>query len=131
MGAESTRCVSAHCHHARMWPGHQPFIGSEALAAEKLSRHELRRYYRAIMPNVYIDKRLQPSLRQRTVGAWLWSGRNAVIAGAAASAVHGSKWVDENVPVELIWRNGRPRRAWSPAMSCYRRANFNVATAFT
>jgi very-short-patch-repair endonuclease len=90
-----------------MWPGHQPFIGTEALAAEKLSRHELRRYYRAIMPNVYIDKRLQPSLRQRTVGAWLWSGRNAVIAGAAASAVHGSKWVDDNVPVELIWRNGR------------------------
>lgn len=90
-----------------MWQGHQPFIGSEALAAEKLSRYELRRYYRAMMPNVYIDKRLQPSLRQRTVGAWLWSGRKAVIAGAAASAMHGSKWVDDDVPVELIWRNAR------------------------
>jgi very-short-patch-repair endonuclease len=91
-----------------MWLGHQPFTGSEALAAGELNRYELRRYFRAIMPNVYIDKRVQPSLRQRTTGAWLWSRREAVIAGAAASAMHGSKWVDDNVPVELIWRNARP-----------------------
>lgn len=79
------------------------------MAAGELSRHELRTYYRAIMPDVYLDKRVQPSLRQRTMGAWLWSRRKAVIAGTAASAMHGSKWVDENVPVELIWHN-----AWSP-----------------
>ncbi|SON61083.1 hypothetical protein MSIMFI_02588 [Mycobacterium simulans] len=91
--------------------GQQPFIGSEALAAGDLSRHELRRYYRAIMPNVYLDKRVEPSLRQRAVAAWLWSQRKAVIAGAAASAIHGAKWVDDNAPVELIWRNARaPRR---------------------
>src|SRR5262249_8748461 len=39
--------------------------------------------------------------------AWLWSHREAVIAGAAASAMHGAKWVDDNAPVELIWRNAR------------------------
>jgi hypothetical protein len=49
----------------------QPFIGSEALAAGEVSRHELATYYRAIMPNVYVDKRVLPSLRQRTVAAWL------------------------------------------------------------
>jgi very-short-patch-repair endonuclease len=85
----------------------QPFIGSEALASGVLTRHELRRYYRAILPNVYLDKRVQPSLHQRSVGAWLWSGRRAVVAGLAASALHGTKWIDDDVPVELIWRNAR------------------------
>ncbi len=85
----------------------QPFLGSEALAAGHLTRHELRTYYRAIMPNVYLDKRVEPSLRQRTTAAWLWSRREAVIAGAAASAMHGSKWIDQTAPIELIWRNAR------------------------
>lgn len=93
-----------------MWQERQPFIGTEAVAAGEVSRHELRRHYRAIMPNVYLEKRVVPSLRQRTVAAWLWSRREAVIAGAAASALHGAKWVDDNTPVELIWRNARAPR---------------------
>ena len=48
-----------------------PFIGTEALASGSLTRYELRRYYRAIMPNIYLDKRVEPSLHQRTVAAWL------------------------------------------------------------
>src|SRR5689334_20267280 len=89
----------------------QPFIGSEAVAAGDISRHELRTYCRAIMPNVYLGTRVEPTLRQRTVAAWLWSRREAVIAGAAAAAIHGAKWVDDRVPVELIWRNARaPQR---------------------
>ncbi len=59
------------------------------------------------MPNVYLENRLQPSLRQRILAAWLWSHRGAVIAGAAASALHGAKWVDDDTVVELIWRNAR------------------------
>ena len=91
--------------------GRQPFIGTEALAAGEVSRHELRKYYRSIMPNVYLEKRVEPSLRQRTIAAWLWSRREAVIAGAAASARHGAKWVDDGAPIELIWRNARtPQR---------------------
>ena len=86
----------------------QPFIGSEALAAGVMNRHELRTYYRAIMPNVYLDKRIEPSLQQRTTAAWLWSRQQAVIAGAAASALHGSRWIDQAAPIELIWRNARP-----------------------
>jgi hypothetical protein len=85
----------------------RPFIGSEALAAGSLSRYELRRYYRAIMPNVYLDKRVEPSLRQRTLAAYLWSRRDAVVSGLAASAMHGAKWVDDDLPVELIWDNAR------------------------
>jgi alkylation response protein AidB-like acyl-CoA dehydrogenase len=85
----------------------QPFIGTDALASGVLTRYELRRYYRAIMPNVYLDKRVQPLLHQRTVAAWLWSGREAVVSGLAASALHGAKWIDDDSPVELIWRNAR------------------------
>ncbi|MDT5363587.1 MAG: hypothetical protein QOC69_5349 [Mycobacterium sp.] len=87
-----------------------PFIGSEALALGQLNRYELRRYYRAIMPNVYLGKRVQPSLGQRTVAAWLWSQRDAVVAGIAASALHGAKWIGDDAPVELIWANARPPR---------------------
>jgi very-short-patch-repair endonuclease len=87
--------------------GKQPFIGSEALAAGVVTWHELDRYYQAIMPNVYVEKWLQLSFRQRILAAWLWSQRDAVVAGAAASALHGAKWVDDDAVVELIWRNAR------------------------
>ena len=85
----------------------EPFIGSEALAGGMLNRYQLRRYYRAIMPNVYLDKRIQPTLRQRTVAAWLWSHRGAVIAGMSAAALYGARWIDDDIPVELIWANAR------------------------
>jgi very-short-patch-repair endonuclease len=90
-----------------MGEGQQPFIGSEALATGSLNRYELRRYHRAIMPNVYLDKRIRPSFRQRTVAAYLWSRREAVISGLAAAALHGTKWIDDDSPVELIWDNAR------------------------
>lgn len=85
----------------------QPFIGSEARAAGDVSWHELDRYFTAIMPNVYLDNRRQPTLRQRILAAWLWSQRDGVISGVAASALHGAKWVDDDTIVELIWRNAR------------------------
>ncbi|MBS9535656.1 DUF559 domain-containing protein [Mycobacterium sp. M1] len=85
----------------------QPFIGSEALAAGKVSWDGLTRYHTALMPNVYLGRGVTPSLAQRTVAGWLWSGRQAVVAGAAASALHGAKWVDDDALIELIWGNAR------------------------
>jgi very-short-patch-repair endonuclease len=87
-----------------------PFIGSEALASGVLKRHELRRYHRALMPNVCIDKRAEATLRSRTQAAYLWSRRQGVVAGLAASDLHGSEWVDDDVSVELIYRNARAPR---------------------
>ena len=88
----------------------EPFIGSEALACGVLNRHQLRTQYRALYPDVYLSNRIEPSLGQRTSAAWLWSQRRAVIAGAAAAALHGTKWIPDNVPVELIHRNSRAPR---------------------
>ncbi|OBG94859.1 hypothetical protein A5698_16555 [Mycobacterium sp. E136] len=100
---------SARWRHGGSRPALQrsPFVGTEALAQGALNRYQLRRYYRPLMPNVYLDREFEPTLRQRTVAAWLWSHREAVIAGAAASAMLGAKWIDDDVPVELIWRNAR------------------------
>jgi hypothetical protein len=88
----------------------KPFIGSEALAAGELTRHQLRTRYRAAFPNVYFGRDVRPSLQQRTAAAWLWSGRRATIAGAAAAALHGAQWIPDDVPVELVHANARPPR---------------------
>jgi hypothetical protein len=84
------------------------FLGSEALANGAVTRHELQRWYRRIYPDVYVGRDCTPSLPDRAYGAWLRSRRRAVIAGAAASALNGAPWVDADVPIELIYCNGRP-----------------------
>jgi hypothetical protein len=82
-----------------------PFVGSEALATGSLTRGQLRWNYRPIFPDVYIAKSMDQSLEAMTIGAWLWSGRRALITGRAAAALHGAKWVDEHAPIELLWQN--------------------------
>ena len=80
-------------------------VGSETLAHGSLTRGQLRWNYRAIFPDIYLARADEPSLANMTVGAWLWSGRQAVITGRAAAALHGAKWVDACAPVELLWYN--------------------------
>jgi hypothetical protein len=72
-----------------------------------LSRHELRQFHTAVLPNVYQEKRAEPTLLHRTQAAWLWSQRQAVVSGLAASALHGANWIADDATVELIWRNAR------------------------
>jgi hypothetical protein len=87
-----------------------PFIGSEALARGALTRHQLRMYYRAVFPNVYLSRDVEASLERRITAAWLWSKRQGTIAGAAAAALHGAKWIPDDVPVELIHSSTRAPR---------------------
>ena len=84
---------------------HKVFVGSEALRGGKLSRYQLRTEFRAIYPDIYVPHWTSPSLRMRSEAAWLWSGRRGILAGLAAAALHGSNWIDDDEPVELIWRN--------------------------
>ncbi|ODR04890.1 hypothetical protein BHQ21_16105 [Mycobacterium sherrisii] len=93
-----------------MWELSQPFIGSEALAAGALNRHQLRTRYRAVFPNVYLPRHVEASLQVRIVAAWLWSKRRGIVAGAAAAAWHGSKWIPDGVPVELLHASTRTPR---------------------
>lgn len=78
-----------------------PFIGSDAVAAGHLTRAHLRSHYRPLYRGVYVPRGHQASLRERIVGVPLGSP-SAVIAGVAASAMHGAKWVGDDVPIEMI-----------------------------
>lgn len=84
-----------------------PFNGSEALAAGAVNKHQLRVGYRSLLPGVYAAEGLDLTLRNRATAAWLWSRREGVIAGRAASALYGANWIDDGVPIELIWSNAR------------------------
>jgi len=83
----------------------EAFIGSEAVRAGTVTRGELRWRYQAIYPNVYVPRTTVATLRTRTIGAWLWSHRRGVITGRAAAALHGANWVDDDVPIEILWSN--------------------------
>ena len=85
----------------------QPFIGSEARRDGRLRHHQLRAGYAKVFPDVYFPRGADPTMRQRAAAAWLWSHRGGVLAGLSAAACHGSKWVDGNLPIELIWSNHR------------------------
>jgi hypothetical protein len=94
----------------------EPFVGSEALARGRLTRHALRSRYVAIHPDVYVPRGTELDAVARAEAAWLWSRRRGVIAGQSASALHGAKWVDGRAPAELLYDYRRPPkdiRAWS------------------
>jgi hypothetical protein len=91
------------------------FLGREALG-DGLKRHELRRWYRPIFRGVYMPKLATPSLYDKAVGAWLTSGRTGVIAGVAASALHGARWVDDTESIELLVEERRRQPGLIPRM---------------
>ena len=83
-------------------------VGSQALANGAVTEHDLRRWYDRMFRDIYWPKGYEPTLLDRIDGAWLRSGRNGVVAGVAASSLHGAQWVDDDIPIELIWDNTRP-----------------------
>jgi hypothetical protein len=89
-------------------------LGGEAVAAGVVTRHELRRWYKHLYRGVYIEKDRDVTLRDRAIGAWLVSRRNAVISGVAASALHGAPWVDPDVPIELAGAKCSPQEGLIP-----------------
>jgi very-short-patch-repair endonuclease len=78
-----------------------PFIGSEALAAGYVSRRTLHSRHHMVYRNVYVRKDCELTAATRAVAAWLWSGRTATVAGLSAAALHGSRWIDWQLPAEL------------------------------
>lgn len=85
------------------------FIGSEEVAAGRVTKYELAKRYQRVLPDVYAEKG-ELSLHDRTVAAWKWSRRKGIVTGAAASAWHGAKWVDAGAPVELNLANNKSPR---------------------
>jgi hypothetical protein len=77
-------------------------LGSEAIARGALTRGQLRWNYRQIHRDVYLPKNASRTLRDDIHAAWLWSDRRGIIAGRAAAALHGARWIDDFTPVELL-----------------------------
>jgi hypothetical protein len=84
-------------------------VGTEAVANGTVSRYELARWYRPFYPNVHAPRGQLLTLHDRATGAWLWSKRRAIVAGVAASALHGAEWVDADSPIELIYPHSHSR----------------------
>ena len=87
-----------------------PFIGSEAVATGRVRKHRLRSHFTTVFPDIYTDRDSDLTLPQRAMAAWLWSHRDAVVAGLTASALHGAKYIEgsSSLPIELISPNRRP-----------------------
>lgn len=84
-----------------------PFRGAEAVAAGLLSARQLKQFYAAVYPGVYTPRWVELTAVDRARAAWLWSRGNGVVAGLSTSALLGAKWVEPNLPAELIHGNRR------------------------
>jgi hypothetical protein len=85
-----------------------PFVGTEALRAGSLTERELRRSCTRVYRNVYLRRGVELNADSRALAAWLWSGKQAVVAGNSAAALLGAKWVDALAPAELVSGRKRP-----------------------
>lgn len=82
-----------------------PFLGSEARAAGLVNRYQLQTQYVPLYRNVYLRRGVELTAEHRAVAAWLWSARQATVAGTSAAALHGSSWIDASLPAELNQRS--------------------------
>ena len=86
------------------------FLAGEALAADEVTRHGLAVHHRRLLPGVWAPKGPTLSLQDRIGAAWLWSEREGIVCGLAASAMQGARWVADDIPIELnLARHKSPR----------------------
>jgi very-short-patch-repair endonuclease len=83
----------------------EPFVGSEAIAEGTLTKSRLCSRYTRIFRDVYVDPSVEVTAALRAKAGWLWAKRQGIVAGFSAAALHGSRWVDDIVTVELIYDN--------------------------
>lgn len=83
----------------------EPFLGSEAIARGALTRGQLSNGYTRLFRDVYVSRDADITAALRARAAWLWTGRQGVVAGFSAAALHGSKWVESGMVVDLIHDN--------------------------
>jgi very-short-patch-repair endonuclease len=78
-------------------------VGSLAVAAGSVTKYDLRARYERVLPDIYVPRGFTPALSDRVEATWLWSQRQGIVSGWAASALHGAKWVPDDAPIEIIW----------------------------
>lgn len=88
----------------------EPFIGSEALSAGRLTRHQLRTNFVAVHKDVYVPRGTKPTAVVRAKAAWLRSKRRGVLAGFSAAALHGARFIGPEIPAYICDRYCRGER---------------------
>ncbi|OBJ02802.1 hypothetical protein A5660_21280 [Mycobacterium alsense] len=86
----------------------EPFVGTEAVRAGAWTERQLRRSCTRIYRNVYQRRGGELTARDRAIAAWLWAGKEAVVAGTSAAALLGAQWIDPHGPAELVCNRTRP-----------------------
>ena len=82
-----------------------PFLGAEARTNRTIPDHTIRTRYKQLYPGVYVPDGAEVSAQQNATAAWLWSRRRGVVSGLSAAAMLGTKWIENDEPAELIYRN--------------------------
>jgi hypothetical protein len=84
---------------------HDPFVGSEALAAGFLTPYELRSRYVALHKDVYLPKDAELTAVLRAQACWLRSRRRGVAACAGLlAAIAATRRPRRILSVCLAWR---------------------------
>ena len=94
--------VGGACHPLSMG---KVILGGEAVKAGVVTRHELQRSYAPLYRGVYVRRGAEVTLRDRTIGAWLATGRRGVVAGVAASASFLAPLSAPGVPLPFSFPN--------------------------
>ena len=72
-----------------------PFVGTEAIESGVATKRTLHSRYEMIYRNVYVPKGVDVTPADRAVAAWLWSNREATVAGLSAAALFGTRWMHD------------------------------------
>ncbi|MCG5431010.1 hypothetical protein LV457_01690 [Mycobacterium sp. MYCO198283] len=97
----------------------EPFLGSEALVAGRVTCHQLRHGCVRMHQDVYLPSGVARTPTVNAQAAWLRSRRRGVLAGWSASALHGARWIDATEPATIIDSNRRPTagiRVWADSI---------------
>ncbi|MGW8590912.1 hypothetical protein ACWGLC_04295 [Dietzia sp. NPDC055877] len=89
-----------------------PFLGSDAIAAGRLSPYQLRTRYRRLFPDVYVVSSCVVTPEILVRAAALWAPEGSVLGGAGAALLHHERWyAPESVTKTTdIYCPGTPRR---------------------
>jgi Protein of unknown function (DUF559) len=80
----------------------EPFRGRQAVRSGSLTNYQLRTRHHAIYRDVYVRDDLRVTAAVRARAAWLWASGDCVLCGVSAAAALGTRWIDGDLPAELI-----------------------------
>lgn len=72
------------------------------MAAGVVTRWELRHDFERVFPDVYVRRGVVLDAGGRARAAAHWAKGTAVVVGCAAAALHGTRWLDSELLVELV-----------------------------